>query len=335
MCGIAGIVSLGAAPAPSRESLLRMAGALTHRGPDELGLYRDATAGLAHTRLSIIDLATGQQPMADALRTTWIVLQRRNLQLPRAARRARWRSATASARAATPRSSCRPGTPGASAPSSASTASGRSRCGTRWRGAWCSRAIRLGICPLYLCEHGGQLHFASEVKAIFAANPADPARLRPCRHRADLHVLVRGAAAIGVQRHRGAAARPCAHLSARLVHRETILDAELSAASRRRSLDDRDAVEACGAPSKTLPVCGCCAPTCPSAATSPAASTARYVAALGRKYAGESFHTFSLRFEDAEYDETSYQRLMAQRLGAEHHEVVVSRARHRRRISRT
>ena len=51
-----------------------------------------------------------------------------------------------------------------------------------------------------------------------------------------------------------------------------------------------------------------------------------YVAALGRKYAGEKFQTFSLRFEDAEYDETSYQRLMAQRLGAEHHEVVVSRA---------
>jgi asparagine synthase (glutamine-hydrolysing) len=51
-----------------------------------------------------------------------------------------------------------------------------------------------------------------------------------------------------------------------------------------------------------------------------------YVAALGRKYAGNKFQTFSLRFQDAEYDETSYQRLMAQRLGAEHHEVVVTGA---------
>jgi asparagine synthase (glutamine-hydrolysing) len=50
-----------------------------------------------------------------------------------------------------------------------------------------------------------------------------------------------------------------------------------------------------------------------------------YVAALARQFAGDRFQTFSLRFEDAEYDETSYQRLMAQRLGAEHHEVVVSR----------
>ncbi|HEX6157809.1 MAG TPA: asparagine synthase C-terminal domain-containing protein, partial [Burkholderiales bacterium] len=51
-----------------------------------------------------------------------------------------------------------------------------------------------------------------------------------------------------------------------------------------------------------------------------------YVAALGRNYAGERFHTFSLRFDDVEYDETAYQRLVAQQLGAEHHEVVVSRA---------
>jgi asparagine synthase (glutamine-hydrolysing) len=73
MCGVAGIVALGSAPAPAREALLRMAGALTHRGPDELGIYRDAGAGLAHARLSIVDLATGQQPMSDALRTTWLV----------------------------------------------------------------------------------------------------------------------------------------------------------------------------------------------------------------------------------------------------------------------
>jgi asparagine synthase (glutamine-hydrolysing) len=49
------------------------------------------------------------------------------------------------------------------------------------------------------------------------------------------------------------------------------------------------------------------------------------VAALGRRCAGARFHTFSLRFEDAEYDETAFQRLMVQRLGSEHHEVVVSR----------
>src|SRR4029453_4168134 len=58
---------------PATGELRAMAGALHHRGPDEFGLYRDARAGLAHARLSIIDLGTGQQPMADAGERTWIV----------------------------------------------------------------------------------------------------------------------------------------------------------------------------------------------------------------------------------------------------------------------
>src|SRR5260221_1415668 len=74
MCGIAGIVDLEETGiSPSRDALLRMAGALRHRGPDEFGIYRDARAGLAHARLSIIDLSTGQQPLANADDTLWIV----------------------------------------------------------------------------------------------------------------------------------------------------------------------------------------------------------------------------------------------------------------------
>ena len=49
------------------------------------------------------------------------------------------------------------------------------------------------------------------------------------------------------------------------------------------------------------------------------------IAALGRRVAGDLFHTFSLRFEDAEYDETGFQRAMVERLGSVHHEVVVGR----------
>jgi asparagine synthase (glutamine-hydrolysing) len=50
------------------------------------------------------------------------------------------------------------------------------------------------------------------------------------------------------------------------------------------------------------------------------------VAAMGLAAKGTSFHTFSIRFEDAEYDETEFQRLMAARLGTEHHEMVMTRA---------
>jgi asparagine synthase (glutamine-hydrolysing) len=49
------------------------------------------------------------------------------------------------------------------------------------------------------------------------------------------------------------------------------------------------------------------------------------VAALGRRVKGEAFLTFSVRFEDAEYDETPFQRAAAARIGSEHRDVVVRR----------
>ena len=52
-----------------------MSSIMHHRGPDDEGTYfdRDAGVGLAHRRLSIIDLKTGHQPMSDAAKETWIV----------------------------------------------------------------------------------------------------------------------------------------------------------------------------------------------------------------------------------------------------------------------
>ncbi len=63
MCGIAGILSQRDGDAPSLEELRSMVAMLGHRGPDGYGLYRDATLGLAHARLSIIDLSSGDQPI--------------------------------------------------------------------------------------------------------------------------------------------------------------------------------------------------------------------------------------------------------------------------------
>ena len=64
MCGIAGWA--GTADAPPDESVLdRMAEALTHRGPDGRGRYGAGDVGMRHTRLSIIDLETGDQPIED------------------------------------------------------------------------------------------------------------------------------------------------------------------------------------------------------------------------------------------------------------------------------
>lgn len=66
MCGIAGIVSLNGAPVPER--LIRtMAGTLSHRGPNDEGVYCAEGIGLGHRRLSIFDLSSaGHQPMMSA-----------------------------------------------------------------------------------------------------------------------------------------------------------------------------------------------------------------------------------------------------------------------------
>ena len=73
MCGIAGVMNRRESLSPPEFAQLSvMAGALSHRGPDEFGVYRDGRAGLAHARLSIIDLATGQQPLSNERGTLWI-----------------------------------------------------------------------------------------------------------------------------------------------------------------------------------------------------------------------------------------------------------------------
>ena len=65
MCGITGIFdTLGPGPI-SRERLHRMNESQHHRGPDEGGLHIEPGVGLGHRRLSIIDLASGQQPLAN------------------------------------------------------------------------------------------------------------------------------------------------------------------------------------------------------------------------------------------------------------------------------
>lgn len=73
MCGIVGVVNLRE-PQPVPEQVLRsMLGMIRHRGPDEFGIYRDEWANLGNARLSIVDLAGGQQPIGNADRTLWIV----------------------------------------------------------------------------------------------------------------------------------------------------------------------------------------------------------------------------------------------------------------------
>ena len=63
MCGICGVVSGRAGSGPDRALIDRMRDTLVHRGPDGAGTHVGPGVGLGHRRLSIVDVAHGQQPM--------------------------------------------------------------------------------------------------------------------------------------------------------------------------------------------------------------------------------------------------------------------------------
>ena len=73
MCGLAGYLGNPVGPGGERALLERMIHALAHRGPDGYGFHVEPGVGLAHARLSIIDLSTGDQPIHNPSRTVWTV----------------------------------------------------------------------------------------------------------------------------------------------------------------------------------------------------------------------------------------------------------------------
>jgi asparagine synthase (glutamine-hydrolysing) len=73
MCGIAGQYNYQRREPVERETIMRMARSIAHRGPDDEGFFVAGPVGLGFRRLSIIDLASGHQPMSDPEETVWVI----------------------------------------------------------------------------------------------------------------------------------------------------------------------------------------------------------------------------------------------------------------------
>ena len=73
MCGIAGMFERKRTRSVVEADMRQMLAALRHRGPDEFGILLDREIGLGNSRLSIIDLSGGSQPIANEDETLWIV----------------------------------------------------------------------------------------------------------------------------------------------------------------------------------------------------------------------------------------------------------------------
>src|SRR3984957_7570461 len=72
MCGITGVMQFGGGKVEP-ESIRQMCAAMVHRGPDDEGVYTAGPVGIGMRRLSIVDLATGHQPLSNEDGTVWIV----------------------------------------------------------------------------------------------------------------------------------------------------------------------------------------------------------------------------------------------------------------------
>ena len=177
MCGIAGFYKISGSGNQADESTLRrMIAPLRHRGPDGYGFYHGHGAGLAHARLSIIDLAEGWQPLSNETGSLWIVFNGEifnYLELRKDLIGKGHRFATQSDTEVIIHLYEEMG----------------SACLEKLNGQFALAIYdrqkeeiflardRMGIRPLFYTLHNGNLYFASEIKSLFSGDISIPRRL--------------------------------------------------------------------------------------------------------------------------------------------------------------
>jgi asparagine synthase (glutamine-hydrolysing) len=319
MCGICGLMTLdGSSPDPA--VLRRMSAALAHRGPDSEGIEVDGPAGLAARRLAIIDLEHGDQPIADEEGRHRVVqngeiynYRALRRELERAGHRFTTRSDTEvlvhlyeergldfvhALRGMFAIALWDPG-----------------------RRRLVLARDRFGIKPLYYREAGSVFSFASELKALleqpdldrridldavesflaFNSIPAPMTIFEGVRKLPAGHLLVHDGDRISLIQY----ARPRPEPAGAL--RSDPRD-ELAEELRRRLRDSVRAHLVADVPVGVLL----------SGGVDSAALTA-----LAAQEASGTVSTFSIGFEEASFDELDGARLVAERYGTDHHELVV------------
>lgn len=326
MCGIAGILSYAGAPPPAIDELSRMIGAIRHRGPDGLGIYRDAHVGLAHARLSIIDHEGGAQPLSDASGEIWVsyngeIYNHVELRAELESRGYSFRTRSDTEVLAV-----------------AYRAFGDA-CVERFEGQfafalWDAPKRRLllardrfGVRPLHVAQLGRRVAFASEAKALLQL--ADVPRALDPEGLAQVFTfwtpLAPRTAFSGISEIRPghlAVITPGGELRERAWYDPAFPARHREGARKVRIEDSEAALSDALLRSVSLrwhradvPV-GCYLSGGLDSAV---------VAALARRVHAGALRTFSIRFEDPGLDEGPFQRAMVERLGTQHDEVFVGR----------
>jgi asparagine synthase (glutamine-hydrolysing) len=313
VCGISGIATTNGAV--DADQVAAMSGTLAHRGPDSSGLFSDGVAALAARRLSIIDLETGDQPIANEDETVHVVqngeiynYRELRRELERAGHRFRTHADTEVLVHLYEQHG--------------------EGFAARLRGMfaiaiWDAPRRRLvlardrfGIKPLYYRDEGGQLSFASELRALprgeidldaveaflaFNSIPAPLTIFRDARKLPTGHVLVRDERGTRLERF----ARPAPVPVDELRDDE---EAELVEELRARLRDSVRAHLVSDVPVGVLLSGGV---------------DSALLAALAAQESSEPLRTFSIGFAERSFDELEDARRVASRYGTEHRELVL------------
>lgn len=318
MCGIAGIVHSENGALIDRDSIHRMCERIVHRGPDDEGIYIHGSAGLGMRRLSIIDLAGGHQPIHNEDKSVWVVFNGEIYNFPELRRELETRGHRFYTNTDTEVIVHLYEDLGADCIQKLRGMFAIAIYDERERKLLLARD-RLGIKPLHYAFDKGRLLFGSEIKAILAAAPelrevskdgllqyiecgyiADPrTAFQKILKLAPGHLLefVNGKMSTrqywdlpSFSTHEPKSEEECLEE----------LEWRLSEAVRIRLIAD-----------------------VPLGALLSGGTDSSIVVALMAKASRLAVQTFSIGFEEARFNETSYARKVAECFGTEHHEFIV------------
>ena len=318
MCGIAGIVSSNRTERIEEALVHQMCEAIVHRGPDDEGLLARNNVGLGMRRLSIIDLSGGHQPIFNEDRSAWIVFNGEIYNFPELRPELEAHGHHFSTHSDTETIVHLYEEMGAD-------------CVQKLRGMfafalWDDRRQslliardRLGKKPLHYALHNEKLYFASEIKSILTVRPElaevnraalmqymylgyvpDPATAFSKIHKLPPgHLLEFQHGELRVRKYWDL---PEYGTHASMSEEECLeeMEARLAEATRIRLISD-----------------------VPLGALLSGGTDSSTIVALMARASSRPVKTFAIGFRQADFDESQYARLVAQKFATEHHELIL------------
>ncbi|HEY0710038.1 MAG TPA: asparagine synthase (glutamine-hydrolyzing), partial [Polyangia bacterium] len=324
MCGIAGTHGRGLAGASAAPALERAIEALGHRGPDETGRYIDDDVALGHTRLAIVDLNGGQQPMQGAGGATWVVFNGEIYNHVELREELRARGHEFKSRSDTEVISHAYEEWGLDFPNHFNGQFSFALWDKRQRRLLLVRD-RMGVRPLFYARSSGRLAFASEAKALLPLLEGGGARLDP---KTLAQIFTLWAPVGGQTAFAGMQSLPPGHLLIAegdgielrrywdwrlLQHPESYDLAHLDSAAEELRALLIDAVRL--RLRSDVPV----------GAYLSGGLDSSIITALVKTKTNNPLRTFSVTFEDAEFDEREHQQALVRHLNADHSSVTCTR----------